>query len=132
MRRIEVPNSANEGAGWNSLIMPIQGATDAFCFVADQHTSSGYAADYFRVARDNGKMTKLAQGQAFSWAPDGKRFLNVSYHDTAPYDTLPNGHKRVVYVTKLQAGTVGRAKLRDLVSGLVLVGSADWRAAPAR
>ena len=130
-RRIEVPE-IDDGAGWNSKVTAISGVSDAFSFVADEHTSSGDAATYFRVVRKTGKMTRLAQGQAFSWAPDGKRFLNVSYHDTTPYDTLPNGHKRVVYTTKLQIGTSGNLKLRDLVSGLVLVGSADWRTTKSR
>ena len=128
LRRIEVPSSDDESAGWSSEVTAISGVSDAFGFVAEEHTSSGYEATYFRVARATGKMTRLAHGQAFSWAPGGRRFLNVSYHDTTPYDTLPNGHKRVVYTTKLQVGTVGSSKLRDIVSGLVLIGSADWRA----
>lgn len=132
MRRFDLPSGENDGAGWGSEVTAISGVSNAFGFVSNERTSSGFEATYFRVARGTGKMTRLAHGQSFAWATGGQRFLNVSYHDTAPYDTLPNGHKRVVYVTKLQAGTVGNPKLRDLVSGLVLVGSADWRAAPER
>lgn len=112
---------------WRSFILPIPNATNTFTFVQNESTSSGYNATYFRVSTISGQMTRLCEGQSFAWSPNGLRFLNVTYHDTTPYDTLPNGHKRVVYTTKLQIGTTEK-NLRDLVSGLVLVESADWRA----
>ncbi len=112
---------------WRSYVEPIPNTSQAFLFASDESTSSGHEDVYFRASVIDGHMTRLAEGQFFAFAADGKRFLNVSYHDTLPYDTLPNGHPRVVYTTKLQIGT-SEKDLRDIVSGFVIVYSADWRA----
>ncbi len=126
LQTFKIAKTDGELADGRSFVTPIPNATSTFTFVSDQSTSSGYNASYFRVSAISGQMTRLCKGQSFAWSPNGLRFLNVTYHDTTPYDTLPNGHKRLVYTTKLQVGTNER-DLRDLVSGLVLVESADWR-----
>ena len=126
LQTFKIAPTDDELCDWRSFVLPIPQVSNAFTFVSDESTSSGRDAIYFRVSTISGQMMRLAEGQSFAWAPSGNRFLVVSYHDTTPYDVLPNGHKRVVYTTKLRIGT-GEKDLRDLVSGLVLVESADWR-----
>ena len=120
-------NQDGDYADWRSYVEPIPNTSQAFLFASDESTSSGHEDVYYRASAVDGHMARLAEGQAFAFAPDGKRFLNVSYRDTPSYDTLPNGHKRLVYTTKLQIGT-SEKDLRDIVSGFVYVDNADWRA----
>ena len=131
VQTFKIATTDDELLDWRSFVRPIPHANNAFTLVVDESTSSGYEAMYFRVSTISGRRTRLAEGQSFAWSPSGNLFAVVSYHDTTPYDTLPNGHKRVVYTTKLQVGT-GEKDLKTLVSGTVLVRSADWRRTPKK
>ncbi len=108
-----------------SMLMPIPRHNSDLMLVADEHTSSGGNYAFTRFNSKTGQTRFLARGRRLSWARDAKRFALVDYHDTLPYDTLPNGHKRVVYTTRLLISD-SKGALRPLVSGLVLVGDCDW------
>lgn len=120
------PDKYGQFLDWRSYVAPIPNDAQNFLFVLDESTSSGYEAFYYRVSAATGKMTRLSDGQFFAWAPNGKRYLNVTYRDTPSYDTLPNGHQRSVYTSKLQVGSSEKT-LRDIVSGFVLIFTCDWR-----
>ena len=108
-----------------TLLMPIPRQSAALMLVANESTSSGANLAFTRFDTHSGQTQFLARGTRLSWARDARRFAVVDYHDTQPYDTLPNGHKRVVYTTRLLIGD-GKSPARPLVSGLVLIFDCDW------
>ena len=108
-----------------TLLMPIPYQNRDVMLVANESTSSGANFAFTRFDARSGQTRFLARGTSLRWARDAQRFAVVDYHDTQPYDTLPNGHKRVVYTTRLMLGD-GTNALRPLVSGLVVVYDCDW------
>ena len=108
-----------------AMLMPIPRQSNALMLLANESTSSGANFAFTRFDAQSGQTRFLARGTHLRWSRDAQRFAVVDYHDTQPYDTLPNGHKRVVYTTRLLIGD-GKSALRPLVSGLVLVFDCDW------
>lgn len=84
---------------------------------------------FYQLDLKSAVLLRLTEGKFLEWAPDGQQFCVAPGRDVTPYDTLKNGHKRVVWVAPLQVGSRRSGLLRSIVSGLVLVTAAAWQPA---